>query len=82
MTIMRNRPEKKIMTAENVNHEGAAFLEDVTLKIEKRLDEIRRDLHEGQKEIENMHEYYWDNYTEMAIISRRFCSRRMQMRRN
>ena len=53
------------MTAENVNHEGAAFLEDVTLKIEKRLDEIRRDLHEGQKEIENMHEYYWDNYTEM-----------------
>ena len=62
---MRNRPEKKIMTAENMNHEGAAFLEDVTLKIEKRLDEIRRDLHEGQKEIENMHEYYWDNYTEM-----------------
>ena len=40
-------------------------MEDVTLKIEKRLDEIRRDLHEGQKEIENMHEYYWDNYTEM-----------------
>ena len=81
MTIMRNRPEKKIMTAENVNHEGAAFLEDVTLKIEKRLDEIRRDLHEGQKEIENMHEYYWED-TRITIISRRFCSRRMQMQRN
>ena len=65
MTIMRNRPEKRIMTAENINYDGDAFLENVTLKIEKRLDEIRRNLREGQKEIENMHEYYWDNYTEM-----------------
>ena len=53
------------MTSENINYDGDAFLENVTLKIEKRLDEIRRDLREGQKEIENMHEYYWDNYTEM-----------------
>ena len=35
------------------------------MKIENRLKEIREDLSEGQKEIENMHEYYWDNYTEM-----------------
>ncbi len=46
MTIMRNRPEKRIMTAENINYDGDAFLENVTLKIEKRLDEIRRDLRE------------------------------------
>lgn len=53
------------MTSENRNQEGTEFLKDVTFKIEKRLDEIRQDLQEGEKEIENMHEYYWDNYTEM-----------------
>ena len=27
--------------------------------------EIQKDLNQGLKEIENMHEYYWENYTEM-----------------
>lgn len=65
MTIVKKRPEKRIMTEEIKNQDGTAFLEDVTLKIEKRLEEIRQDLQEGRKEIESMHEYYWDNYTEM-----------------
>ena len=34
-------------------------------KLTIRLREIEKDLSEGQKEIENMHEYYWENYTEM-----------------
>ena len=45
--------------------DGAHFLKDVTIKIQNRLNEIDHDLSEGKKEIENMHEYYWENYTEM-----------------
>lgn len=30
-----------------------------------RLAEISQSLLDGQKEIENMHDYYWQNYTEM-----------------
>ena len=46
-------------------YDGALFLADVTEKIKTRLVEIDRSLAEGQQEIENMHEYYWENYTEM-----------------
>lgn len=53
------------MTINEKNTDGTLFLKDVTVKIENRLKEIREDLSEGQKEIESMHEYYWDNYTEM-----------------
>lgn len=45
--------------------DGNLFLQDVTEKLETRLNEIKNDLVEGQKEIESMHEYYWENYTEM-----------------
>lgn len=45
--------------------DGRAFLSYVTEKIEKRISELERSLEEGQKEIEGMHEYYWENYTEM-----------------
>jgi len=41
------------------------FLENVTKKLRERLAEIDQTLLEGQKEIEDMHEYYWENYTEM-----------------
>ena len=44
---------------------GSYFLEEVELKLKKRLDEIRKSLSDGQKEIDNMQEYYWGNYTEM-----------------
>ena len=45
--------------------DGNLFLHDVTEKLETRLNEIKNDLVEGQKEIESMHEYYWENYAEM-----------------
>ena len=52
--------------AENSRYmDGTLFLQDVTEKIRRRLDDIKQSLDEGQKEIESMHEYYWENYTEM-----------------
>ena len=52
--------------AENSRYmDGTLFLKDVREKIRLRLEEIKQSLDEGQKEIENMHEYYWENYTEM-----------------
>lgn len=53
------------MTENKRNDNGTQFLEEVSVKIKNRLAEIRNDLTEGQKEIENMHEYYWDNHAEM-----------------
>ena len=45
--------------------DGRCFLEDVKIKLQKRLEEIGQSLSDGQKEIDNMQEYYWENYTEM-----------------
>lgn len=45
--------------------DGNCFLEYVTEKLRKKLEETKHSLSEGQKEIENMHDYYWENYTEM-----------------
>lgn len=45
--------------------DGRCFLEDIEIKLEKRLEEIGQSLSDGQKEIDNMQEYYWENYTEM-----------------
>lgn len=44
---------------------GELFLKEVTEKIEKRIEEVDLSLEAGQKDIQNMHEYYWENYTEM-----------------
>lgn len=53
------------MSSENKQETGSAFLEFVLQKLEKRVEEVRLSLEEGQKEIQGMHEYYWENYTEM-----------------
>lgn len=53
------------MTAHRDSLDGNAFLQDVTEKINTRLEGLKQELHEGQREIENMHEYYWENYMEM-----------------
>lgn len=45
--------------------DGTLFLEEVIEKLKNRLAEIGRNILEGEKEVENMHEYYWENYTEM-----------------
>ena len=47
------------------NKDGAAFLAYVTDKLEARIANISQSILEGQKDIEGMHEYYWENYTEM-----------------
>ena len=54
-----------IMTEKKNNFEGEEFLEEVLQKLNIRLREIEKDLAEGQKDIESMHEYYWENYAEM-----------------
>lgn len=51
-----------MMTAEK---DGMRYLELVTEKLRVRMDELKQTLREGQKDIESMHEYYWENYTEM-----------------
>ena len=44
---------------------GSEFLAEVTAKLEKRIQEIDAVISEGQKDIEDMNEYYWENYAEM-----------------
>ena len=53
------------MSSENKQETGSAFLEFVLQKLEKRVEEVSLSLEEGQKEIQGMHEYYWENYPEM-----------------
>lgn len=53
------------MTENSRCYDGTLFLEDIEEKLQQRLDQLNKELDEGQKEIENMHEYYWENYTEM-----------------
>ncbi len=53
------------MSSENKQETGSAFLEFVLQKLEKRVEEVSLSLEEGEKEIQGMHEYYWENYTEM-----------------
>lgn len=45
--------------------EGTEFLTLINEKLKYKIQEVNDILFEGQKEIENMHTYYWDNYTEM-----------------
>ena len=45
--------------------DGRKFLLYVLEHLNRRILEIDLSLAQGQKEIEDMHEYYWENYTEM-----------------
>ena len=45
--------------------ENQKFLEDVLEKIQIRLTELEKSMEAGKREVEAMHEYYWENYTEM-----------------
>ena len=63
--FLKRRLEKETMAENSRYMDGTLFLQDVTEKIRQRLDDIKQSLDEGQKEIESMHEYYWENYTEM-----------------
>ena len=45
--------------------DGKIFLNKVTEKIRTRLTEVDASIEAGQKDIQSMNEYYWENYTEM-----------------
>lgn len=45
--------------------DGTFFLNRVREKIEKKIRETEQEIEKGQKDIAGMHEYYWENYTEM-----------------
>lgn len=44
---------------------GTIFLKEITEKLNTRIRQLEEGIEKGQKEIENMHTYYWENYTEM-----------------
>ena len=50
---------------DKMNLDGRAFLEQVKTQLQARLEELDSQLARGQQEIAGMHEYYWENYTEM-----------------
>ena len=41
------------------------FLKEITDCLQQKIKELDEDLSAGQQKIKNMHEYYWENYTEM-----------------
>ena len=41
------------------------YLKLVLEKLRRRIERIDSSLKEGEREIEQMHDYYWENYTEM-----------------
>lgn len=47
------------------NKDGTIFLEEVKEKLNSRIEELKGNLEEGEKDIASMQEYYWGNYTEM-----------------
>ena len=44
---------------------GREYLSHVTETLKHRIVQLDESIEAGQKEIEGMHEYYWENYTEM-----------------
>ncbi len=44
---------------------GRKYLSHVTETLRHRIEQLDASIQAGQKEIEGMHEYYWENYTEM-----------------
>ncbi len=44
---------------------GREYLSHVTETLKHRIAQLDESIEVGQKEIEDMHEYYWENYTEM-----------------
>lgn len=48
-----------------MNLESNIFLEEITKKIKQKIASVEVQFSEGQKDIENMNDYYWENYAEM-----------------
>ena len=69
--------------------DGKIFLNKVTEKIRTRLAEVDASIEAGQKDIQSMNEYYWENYTEMdeyamkiMTTNKLFYTRSMTIRKN
>ena len=45
--------------------EEKEYLSEMIRKIGDQIEKTKEALSKGQKEIDNMHDYYWQNYTEM-----------------
>lgn len=45
--------------------EGIDFLKEIKEKLSRKISQMDQEISAGQKDIESMHEYYWENYTEM-----------------
>lgn len=45
--------------------DGNSFLKEVTEKLKDKIEELNTVITEGQKHIESMNDYFWENYTEM-----------------
>ena len=61
--IIKSR--RKYGQTEELSRREEQFLENVLENLRQRIGKIAQELEEGQKDIESMHEYYWENYTEM-----------------
>ena len=67
---------------------GRDYLQHVLNCLCTRLAQIDQAILEGEKEVEDMHEYYWENYTEMTsmvmrtMITSRHCSTRCMRMKN
>lgn len=55
----RDLPEKE------QSKSGDGFLQEVLEKLRARIRQLNSSLEEGAREVEEMHEYYWENYSEM-----------------
>ena len=44
---------------------GTEFLKKVSTKINEKIREVEQEIEQGRQEIQDMNDYYWDNYTEM-----------------
>ena len=62
---------------QDIQEEGMAFLETVTEKLKQKLAQLYETLLDGQKEIDQMQEYFWDNYTEMDEYGYAFTERQI-----
>ena len=54
--------------------EHQRFLDTVLALIQKRLEKLTRQITEGEKEVEAMHEYYWENYTAKSELTKNYPS--------
>lgn len=65
-TMMAEKKDGNLFPKETEeNRTEILFLSEIEEKIKKRLAEVNDSVLQGETEIENMHDYFWENYTEM-----------------